>query len=138
MLWDPTYATRAWCSFELAAFLTSHEKGRHGRLVIKPAIIAPFTLVYTVGCSCVVLCETILPMRGLGFIRILYLLPIGFNYYLIHKYWQDIVESEKQLKTFCWANTQCHCCSVNHLDGQGNQMLAGVLFFYATFFFLQQ
>lgn len=137
MLWDPTYATRAWCSFELAAFLKSHqEEGRHSRLVIKPAIVAPFTFVYAVGWSFLALCETVLPTRGLIYIRILYLLPIGLSYYLMRKYWQEIVQSEKQLKTFCWANTQCHCCSLNHLDTEGKQILAGDVVFFANMFCL--
>ena len=68
VLWDRTYATRAWCSFELAAFLKSHQEG-HGRLVIKPAIVAPFTVVSIVSWSCILGCETVLPTRGLFFVR---------------------------------------------------------------------
>jgi len=114
VIWDSTYATRAWCVFELAAFLKSRQD-KPCRLLIKPLILAPFTFALIIGHSGPLLCETLLP-GGFFFIRILYLIPFLITFLVLHHYWRGILQGDEQLRNFHWKDTTCDCCSRNHVD----------------------
>ncbi|CAE7192480.1 unnamed protein product [Symbiodinium sp. CCMP2456] len=48
VLWDPTWVTRLWCIFEIAAFLHSRSPGRKADLQIVPPLFGPVLLLRVV------------------------------------------------------------------------------------------
>eukprot|EP00434_Breviolum_minutum_P003763 symbB.v1.2.003312.t1/scaffold182.1/size414077/25 len=57
VLWDSTYSSRAWCMFELAAFLQSHQSEVNLPIDIKPVAIAPATFAFVVCLPCACFCN---------------------------------------------------------------------------------
>lgn len=88
VLWDSTYSSRAWCMFELAAFLQSHQSEVNLPIDIKPVVIAPATFAFVVGNIFMLLCEVILPAGGFfRFLRFVYLVPAIVMIHIFHKHW---------------------------------------------------
>lgn len=88
VLWDSTYSSRAWCMFELAAFLQSHQSEVNLPIDIKPVAIAPATFAFVVGNTFMLLCEIILPAGGFfRFLRFVYLVPAFVMIHVFHKHW---------------------------------------------------
>ncbi|CAE7244750.1 unnamed protein product [Symbiodinium sp. CCMP2592] len=126
VVWDPSYLSRLWCVFELAAFLHGHREDQSSllmkRLVIKPSVLVPVTFLLVANVVLLLLFETVLPDTDVvAFLRIfLFALSQLPNVYLLRRLWRAVVDAERQFRTFSLQKVKCWCCSVNHLDEAGN------------------
>ncbi|CAE7526094.1 unnamed protein product [Symbiodinium sp. CCMP2592] len=122
VVWDPSYLSRLWCVFELAAFLHGHREDLQTSLIIKPTVLVPMSFIMTTTTVLTLLFETCLPDTDeVAFLRIfLYVLVQFPNIYLFQRLWQTITEAEKQFGNFSWQKVTCRCCSLNHRDSKGN------------------
>ncbi|CAE7487481.1 ift122 [Symbiodinium sp. CCMP2592] len=118
VVWDRLYMSRAWCVFELAAFLSRHKNSKPIPVVVKPLGLAPLTFVMTAGISLLMAYEISLPSDGLllyGKLVCLVLWAITFNW-VFRRCLENVLTVEEQCRTFSWAAVQSHCCSVNHVE----------------------
>ena len=118
---------RTWCLFELAAFLHSRREPEdaHSCLLIKPILLAPVTFAMILLPSMIIGLEICLPAGGLlQMVRIVALLAytLIFNYLLL-QYWRSVMAAEVSFQKFCWADTSCQCCSVNHFGENGEPIM---------------
>ncbi|CAE7811112.1 unnamed protein product [Symbiodinium sp. CCMP2456] len=122
VVWDPSYLSRLWCVFELAAFLHAHREDPQTRLVIKPTVLVPMTFLMAMTTSFILLFETSLPDTDeVAFMRILLFVLSQFpNIWLIQRLWRTVMEAEKQFGTFSFEKVTCYCCSSDHKDSRGN------------------
>lgn len=122
VVWDPSYLSRLWCVFELAAFLHAHREDAQTSLVIKPTVLVPMTFLMALTTAIILLFETCLPDTDeVAFLRILLFVLSQFpNIWLIQRLWRIVMEAEKQFGTFSFQKVTCYCCSSNHKDLRGN------------------
>ncbi|CAE7222668.1 unnamed protein product [Symbiodinium microadriaticum] len=122
VVWDPSYLSRLWCVFELAAFLHGHREDLQRSLTIKPTVLVPMSFLMATTVVFFLLFETCLPDTDeVAFLRIFLFALVQFpNIYLFQRLWQTIMDAEKQFGSFTWQKTRCRCCSINHRDPEGN------------------
>lgn len=128
VVWDPSYLSRLWCVFELAAFLHGHRDDPSSllkkHLVIKPSVLVPLTFLVGANAALTLLFEITLPdTDAVAFMRIF--LGVGSQVpliYIIQRLWQKVMDAERQFRTFSLQKVRCYCCSVNHLDKSGNSI----------------
>ncbi|CAE7889075.1 unnamed protein product, partial [Symbiodinium necroappetens] len=122
VVWDPSYLSRLWCVFELAAFLHAHREDAQTGLVIKPTVLVPMTFLMVMTTAIILLFETCLPDTDeVAFLRILLFVLSQFpNIWLIQRLWRIVMEAENQFGTFSFQKVTCYCCSSNHQDLRGN------------------
>ena len=122
VLLDPTYPTRLWTMFEIAAFLKSHNSSRE--LVIRPTILGPTAL----GLSLFVfqLCLWFVAvMNGAGLQSLLIQAGCSWPFYvfithMLRQYFAWVEEFTRQLGSFTVADAQTECCTANHVDARGS------------------
>eukprot|EP00439_Symbiodinium_sp_Y106_P057624 s2570_g8.t1 len=124
VVWDPSYLSRLWCVFELAAFLRAHREDPQTSLVIKPTVLVPMTFLMAGTTALTLLFETCLPDTDeVAFLRIfLFVFSSLPNIWLFQRLWRTVMEAEKQFGTFSFQKVTCYCCSTNHKDSRGNQI----------------
>ncbi|CAE7526110.1 unnamed protein product [Symbiodinium sp. CCMP2592] len=125
VVWDPSYLSRLWCVFELAAFLHGHREELQTSLIIKPTVLVPMSFIMTTTVALMLLFETCLPeTREVAFLRIfLFAVMQVPELYLFQKLWKTVMDAEKQFGSFTWQNVTCRCCSINHRDPKGNVII---------------
>jgi len=125
VVWDPSYLSRAWCIFELAAFLHSHRDSAKASLVVKPTSIAPATFLIHIGGVLLLLFEIVLPANDIVFVvRIVYMFMWNVViFFLLRRFWRDVVIAEDQFRNFRWQDTKCHCCSKGHRSEDGSKIM---------------
>lgn len=125
VVWDPSYLSRAWCIFELAAFLHSHRDTAKANLVVKPTSIAPATFVIQIGGVLLLLFELVLPANDTVFVaRIVYAVIWNLAIFLVlRRFWRNVVIAEDQFRNFRWQDTKCHCCAGDHRSEDGSKII---------------
>lgn len=103
VLWDPSYAQRLWCVFEMAAFAWAHRNDLKNRVEIRPVIFAPvyFGLMMDLALSL-----TFWPAIQ-SFITIL-------GAHFLRSFHRDMTILREHLSEFQAKKASCYCCSVNH------------------------
>ena len=114
VVWDQTLPSRAWCIFEIAAYLKSHN-GAAG-LIIKPSVLAPAQLLLVLLGGLGYLLEICCPAGGLlTVLRFVAAVPWHVGWLVVvNSYWRQMMTAEEQLKSFTWEATTCSCCDKGH------------------------
>eukprot|EP00438_Fugacium_kawagutii_P010837 Skav222081 [mRNA] locus=scaffold2165:4585:5484:- [translate_table: standard] len=125
VLFDWTYSSRLWTIFELAAFLKSHDVTH--ALIIRPTFLGPASALLFMFLTLVMVCivfasfqemqETFLVLTFVQYA----IFSIGGHY--LRRYLLQIDECYQQLRDFHLHKVSSHCCSVNHLDESGCELL---------------
>ncbi|CAE7466581.1 unnamed protein product [Symbiodinium sp. CCMP2592] len=128
VLWDPSWVTRLWCIFEIAAFLHSRGPGCKADLEIIPPLLGPVLL----GCE-MLLCVTAL---AYGYIEsslasseepvlvgeesLLLLAVLGplfsFVTHALRGYARSVETLQEQLREFKVEHARSACCDQGHED----------------------
>lgn len=125
VLWDPSYAKRLWCVFEMAAFSettrqTDISKGVH----IRPVIMGPVFLSLFQTLWFFWLFRLLLPRAGmLGFEPFWLFFSVMPVAALLRVYHRNLTELFDQLGSFSAKNVDCFCCSVNHVNPETGKKL---------------
>ncbi|CAE7821183.1 unnamed protein product [Symbiodinium sp. CCMP2592] len=117
VLWDPSYATRLWCVFEMAAFAWAHRNDLKNRVEIRPVIFAPvyFGLMVTSVINWALL--TMFPRTPTMSITVwpaLQSIICILGVHFLRSFHRDMTILRQHLAEFQAANAQCYCCSVSH------------------------
>ncbi|CAE7600090.1 Rai14 [Symbiodinium sp. CCMP2592] len=126
VLWDPSWARRLWCVYELAAFIRSRTPGEKPRIIIRPTILG-----FIMGAAWFALA-----LGGFAFhwahsievdsssgLNDFALLFIGiaccglFFWYIVHiarEYCREITIMYQHIRHFRVATAESLCCAVNH------------------------
>ncbi|CAJ1371363.1 unnamed protein product [Effrenium voratum] len=127
VIWDPTYVKRLWCVFELAAYLKSHEDERKGKLVVLPSLLGPCSVAFALGCcsfmAVLLIVEFASPIAGVAVLVLLgtagfYLAAAQFR-----EIYRDLDSMQAQMKEFEVDKAESFCCSCNHLNSKGQNIL---------------
>eukprot|EP00929_Paragymnodinium_shiwhaense_P109097 TRINITY_DN7546_c0_g1_i17.p1 TRINITY_DN7546_c0_g1~~TRINITY_DN7546_c0_g1_i17.p1 ORF type:complete len:318 (-),score=35.12 TRINITY_DN7546_c0_g1_i17:59-1012(-) len=118
VLWSPSYFSRLWCTYELAAWFRFQK--RVSSVVFVPVEI-PFSTLCAFGCfelsSLLLHMEVIrdltTPFTGSTTIAGLFLLS-----YCLQGYVQRVDDLQQQLEQFSIQDTACFCCTMGHKDPQ--------------------
>eukprot|EP00440_Ansanella_granifera_P058589 gb/GFBE01063500.1/.p1 GENE.gb/GFBE01063500.1/~~gb/GFBE01063500.1/.p1 ORF type:complete len:450 (+),score=59.79 gb/GFBE01063500.1/:1-1350(+) len=122
VLWDPTYVSRLWCVFEIAAFLQSNRDQKHKPLIVRPVFLGPSTLLVhaTTFCCYVTLLDT--PGKHYGAV-----FPC-FGFFaaalLVHAFrvhHRSLLLMKVQLDNFSLQKAECHCCTMGHVQHGSGQ-----------------
>ncbi|CAE7372953.1 unnamed protein product, partial [Symbiodinium necroappetens] len=122
VLWDPTWARRLWCVYELAAFIRSRSPGEKPRVNIRPTLLG-FTL-FACWFACALggfafdfafTLQTTLGGNGVIFFG-LALCGLIFWYiaHLVREYCRDVTTMCQHIARFSFATAESFCCSVEH------------------------
>ena len=130
MLFDPSYPTRLWTMFELAAFLKAHEDVADG-LIIRPTFLGPAAVGLFVFDTLLAICIILASYEEIE----LNILVLALVFYFIFAsgghwlrgYFRQIDECLDKLKSFSLKEATSQCCTMNHRDNEARQAL-GILF----------
>ncbi|CAK9083334.1 unnamed protein product [Durusdinium trenchii] len=128
VLWDPSYTRRLWCIFELAAFLHTRPTGKKFKLLVRPLILGPCSVLLTLTMVVVVIAIGWVPQRdGLAGSEALWggqvlVLFIGLwaMISVSRRYFRAVEQLRNELSHFSLEETECFCCQRNHVDRSGN------------------
>lgn len=127
VLWDPSYVTRLWCVFELAAYLRTHDGDNRLCLCIRPLILAPlsfaiYAVIHLIYLYYLIADETAstTSMLGVSCVAVLAITPL---LHVLRKYHRSIGSMREELQRFSVCQAQCFCCSVAHKDPETNEEL---------------
>lgn len=117
VLWDPSYAQRLWCVFEMAAFAWAHRNDLKNRVEIRPVIFAPvyFGLMMASLINWVLIC--FFPKNSaltFTFWPVIQSFITVLGAHFLRSFHRDMTILRQHLAEFQAANSQCYCCSVNH------------------------
>jgi len=117
VLWDPSYATRLWCVFEMAAFAWAHRNDLKNRVEIRPVIFAPvyFGLMATSVINWALIC--MFPRNATMSVTVWpalqsFICILGVHF--LRSFHRDMTILRQHLAEFQAANAECYCCSVEH------------------------
>jgi len=123
VLWDPTWVTRLWCVFEIAAFLHSRSPGSKADLQIIPPLLGPALLgfemlfgicgiVYDYIESSLASSEDGILVGELHLMLIgVFVLLLGLATHLLRGYARSVEMLQDQLREFKVENTSSACCA---------------------------
>ncbi|CAK9018984.1 Uncharacterized protein SCF082_LOCUS14319 [Durusdinium trenchii] len=117
VLWDPSYAQRLWCVFEMAAFAWAHRNDLKNRVEIRPVIFAP---VYfgLMTASLINWALIFFFPKTLTFSLTLWPAVQSFitilGVHSLRSFHRDMTILRQHLAEFQVDKAQCYCCSVNH------------------------
>ncbi|CAE7488407.1 unnamed protein product [Symbiodinium necroappetens] len=128
VLWDPSWVTRLWCIFEIAAFLHSRSPGCKADLQIIPPLLGPVLL----GCE-ILLCVTAMAygyvesslasseeeaLVGEQFLLLLAVLGPLFSFvtHALRGYARSVETLQEQLREFKVEHARSSCCDQGHED----------------------
>eukprot|EP00439_Symbiodinium_sp_Y106_P013958 s3455_g2.t1 len=127
VLWDPTWVTRLWCVFEIAAFLHSRNSGDKAVLQIIPPLLGPALLggeiLFGLACVAYAYMETSLAssddLRFSAAFHVVYHLGLGilcfsFVAHALRGYARSVETLNEQLCEFKAAGTSSSCCDQGH------------------------
>ncbi|CAJ1344167.1 unnamed protein product [Effrenium voratum] len=118
VLWDPSYATRLWCVFEMAAFAWAHRNDLKNRVEIRPVIFAPVYFGLMMSSSIInwaLICffpKTL--TLSVTFWPALESLICILGVHYLRSFHRDMTILRQHLAEFQVANSHCYCCSVQH------------------------
>lgn len=118
VLWDPTYFTRLWCTFELAAFLRLNDSA--AQVLVWP-ITRPTMLLFVITALSVININREIfeihgrqvPTKRACCVEIVLLIILCHS---SRKNGRDVYHIHEQMETFSLKQAQCWCCSVNHVN----------------------
>ncbi|OLP90954.1 Pentatricopeptide repeat-containing protein, chloroplastic [Symbiodinium microadriaticum] len=128
--WDSSYMQRAWCVFEMAAFIKAH--GGDAKLLIRPSFQGPCSVACHAGVASVLMVNlatfyfaNTLDISTNSLLRLgLILLAItSFMFAAVtsfRRYYLSVQEMQLQLRNFAIEDTLTHCCTQDHKDASGN------------------
>eukprot|EP00439_Symbiodinium_sp_Y106_P024363 s3379_g2.t5 len=128
VLWDPSWASRLWCIFELAGFLRSRESTdtAHRSLSVRPILMGPVQLVGSFSLYLVLQSLPVLLKVASSFLTgaVMVILTVagtcllGFLFlaHVARAYCRDLAALEQQLAEFKIEDTMCFCCTANHVN----------------------
>ena len=118
LFWDPTYTTRLWCLFELAAFLKSRREGEKPEIIIRPTIAGPCFLLVTFSLTCILLVLMFLQDRNVvilfGSVAALFCLGTFFAISRARAYFRSMNDLMNALTMFQLSDARSFCCDNNH------------------------
>ncbi|CAE7533111.1 unnamed protein product, partial [Symbiodinium sp. CCMP2456] len=131
VLWDPSWARRLWCVFELAAFIRSRPEGSKPHVVLRPTILGFAILAFgfsaVLGTFCYYSLFHVFPGTPVYFIMLLALLPFGVVFFLIaslaRAYCRSVTTMCRQIGEFRIATAESYCCSTDHKSATGEPMI---------------
>ncbi|CAE7794915.1 Arsb [Symbiodinium sp. CCMP2592] len=124
---------RAWCVFEMAAFMKAH--GEDAKLVIRPTFFGPCSVASVAGLAGVLVVNVTTFYFTNGYIAVvataaanlrLALLLLSVTSFMFaavssfRRYYASVEEMQMQLKDFAIEDTLTYCCTRNHRDESGN------------------
>ena len=119
VLWDPTWARRLWCVYELAAFIRSRPPGEKPCVIIRPTLLG-FTMFA---------CWFASALGGFAFHFVNYTIRVDFSIllglaccglifwniaHLVREYCRDVTTMCQHIGHFRVATAESFCCSVEH------------------------
>eukprot|EP00747_Dinoflagellata_sp_TGD_P202115 gnl/TRDRNA2_/TRDRNA2_75602_c0_seq2.p1 gnl/TRDRNA2_/TRDRNA2_75602_c0~~gnl/TRDRNA2_/TRDRNA2_75602_c0_seq2.p1 ORF type:complete len:690 (+),score=42.05 gnl/TRDRNA2_/TRDRNA2_75602_c0_seq2:3-2072(+) len=125
LLWDPTYFTRIWCVFELAAFailralLVKQGGVAAKRLLMRPIFVgAIVTTALVCVWSGILIGNFLLPV-GINLVYVTLSAVAGFfpfctAMHALRGHVRNCNMLRGQMETFSFAKAQCFCCDVKH------------------------
>lgn len=121
VLWDPSYATRLWCVFEMAAFAWAHDRHIADRVIVRPLLfgaVFPCLMATSIFSQCFLI---FLPLESLlatlsGSSVISAVVSMLLCTHLLRHLGRDIVRMGELLKEYMVAKANCYCCSIEHRD----------------------
>ncbi|CAK9070900.1 unnamed protein product [Durusdinium trenchii] len=128
VLWDPTYPTRLWAIFELAAFMKSHgvdalDEVEHRRfrrsLVIRPTFLGPAAMLGVVLLLFVQICTVLATFEDHRInlaIMTLNVMSAALGSHSLRAYFHWVDSCCRQLTQFAVAKAETNCCRVNHVE----------------------
>lgn len=117
VLWDPSYAQRLWCVFEMAAFAWAHRNDLKNRVEIRPVIFAPvyFGLMMASLINWALICffpkDLALSLTFWPAIQS-FITILGAHF--LRSFHRDMTILREHLSEFQAKKASCYCCSVNH------------------------
>ena len=125
VLWDPTWARRLWCVYELAAFIRSRSPGEKPRVIIRPTLLG-FTMfscwfasalggfvfhfiLHTLGQHTTVVGDGAI-LLGLALCGLIF----WYIAHLVREYCRDATTMCQHIAHFSVATAESFCCSVEH------------------------
>jgi len=127
VLWDPTYVTRLWCVFEMAAYLKTHDtdKDKRKRLIIRPLMLGPVSFAMFVGCVLVYMYYLLSPPSLHPMIIMPLWVPLCVTPVLhaLRKYHRRLSTLKEQCHNFSVDGAFCHCCTVAHVDRNTGEVI---------------
>ncbi|CAE7223023.1 unnamed protein product [Symbiodinium sp. CCMP2592] len=116
VVFDESYLSRAWCVFELAAFIKSHEGESPPPVVIKHIAVAPTTAFLIITIALLNLYFSCLPAAGyLFYILIVFMMAFAISMHImLLRIQRDTLKAENDFKSFRWDACTCQCCSSGH------------------------
>ncbi|CAE7459543.1 unnamed protein product [Symbiodinium sp. CCMP2592] len=129
VLWDPTWVTRLWCVFEIAAFLHSHRPGGEEGLQLVPPLLGPVLLggemLFWAGAMIYTYIEPVLASsegslleaeHHLMLAGIIVLLCLSLVTHAGRGYARSVDTLQEQLRGFKVEQTRSACCENDHED----------------------
>ncbi|CAE7247022.1 unnamed protein product [Symbiodinium sp. CCMP2456] len=129
VLWDPTWVTRLWCVFEIAAFLHSHRPDGEAGLQLVPPLLGPAflgsemliwaaSMIYTYIETFVASSEGSLieGVHHLMLVGIVALVMVGLVTHALRGYARSVNTLQEQLRVFKAEQTRSACCENGHED----------------------
>ena len=131
ILWDPTWAERLWCLFELAAFLKTKETQKQV-LVVRPIFLGPISIAIFLTVSMSVMPITtapiesidtptslIVPISAILLLGLVVLYPVLST---IRSYFRHLEVMKRQLQAISFDTTRSACCDLNHVSATGTPL----------------
>ncbi|CAE7868990.1 hypothetical protein AK812_SmicGene27856 [Symbiodinium microadriaticum] len=127
VLWDPTWVTRLWCVFEIAAFLHSHGRDGEAGLQLVPPLLGPAflggqmliwaaTMIYTYIESFFSEGSLLEGEHHLMLVGVVALLLISLVTHALRGYARSVHTLQEQLRVFKAEQTRSACCENGHED----------------------
>eukprot|EP00439_Symbiodinium_sp_Y106_P080720 s458_g19.t1 len=131
VLWDPSWARRLWCVFELAAFIHSRPPGETPRVVIRPTILGFTILAFwfsgVLFACCLYITSQLFPDTAIYYVLLFALLPGAMIFFIVAHLVRDFCRSVTtmchQIGEFRFETAQSYCCSANHRSQTGETMI---------------
>lgn len=121
VLWDPSYATRLWCIFEMAAFAWANDRNVTDRIVVRPLVFgAVFPGLLMTALLAMILTGLLHTLEYPASFATLGPVLCAASYlpcvHLLRRFDRDMQTLMDQLKEFTVARAECFCCSAEHKD----------------------
>lgn len=119
VLWDPSYATRLWCIFEMAAFAWAHKEELKHRVLVRPIVFAPvfaglfLCSAFYWGLGLLIPKDSVVAVTVFPVISALAGV-VGIHF--LRKFHRDMSILREHLKHFQVTKADCFCCSAKHKD----------------------
>ena len=125
VLFDPSYPTRLWTIFEIAAFLRSHEDAAD-RLIVRPTFLGPAAAGVFLFLAFMMVGVGLSDSEDTGVVyasqtTFQFVIFFAFGHWL-RGYYRQMEECHRQVRTFSLSGVKSHCCSMKHVDRAGKPM----------------